>query len=114
MKILFIGYPPCTTCKKAYAYFKEKGYDIEYQNIKENPPKLSELKKYFKQSGLTINKLFNTSGLIYREMKLKDKLKDMSDEEKLVLLSKHGMLIKRPIIIMQDSVHFGFKIKEFE
>lgn len=111
MKMLFIGYPPCTTCKKAYNHYLQQGYEIEYQNIKEKPPTKQELITYFKKSGLPLNKLFNTSGLIYREMNLKERLKQMNDEEKLTLLAKHGMLIKRPIIVTDDEVIFGFKIK---
>ena len=106
--ILFLWYPKCSTCQKAYKTLKENNVEIKTQDIKTNPPTIEELRKYWKQSGLELKKFFNTSGLIYKELNLKEKLAKMSEEEQLKLLSENGMLIKRPILIMDDEVIVGY------
>ncbi|EWM53873.1 arsenate reductase family protein [Ruminococcus flavefaciens] len=110
----FICYPKCTTCKKAEKWLDEKGVSYELRDIKEKNPTLAELKKWYKKSGLPLKKFFNTSGLLYKSMNLKDKLPAMSEEEQLRLLSTDGMLVKRPILITEDRVLVGFKEKEYE
>ena len=110
----FICYPKCTTCKKAEKWLDEKGVSYELRDIKEQNPTLAELKKWYKKSGLPLKKFFNTSGLLYKSMNLKDKLPAMSEEEQLRLLSTDGMLVKRPILITEDRVLVGFKEKEYE
>ncbi len=107
--MLVIGYPKCTTVKKAKKWLDENGYTYEERNIKEQPPTYEELKEWYKLSGLPIKKLFNTSGMVYKSLNLKDKLPDMTEDEQLRLLSTDGMLVKRPVIIDGDKVWFGFK-----
>ncbi len=107
--MLVIGYPKCTTVKKAKKWLDENGYTYEERNIKEQPPTYEELKEWHKLSGLPIKKLFNTSGMVYKSLNLKDKLPDMTEDEQLRLLSTDGMLVKRPVIIDGDKVWFGFK-----
>lgn len=107
--MLVIGYSKCTTVKKAKKWLDENGYTYEERNIKEQPPTYEELKEWHKLSGLPIKKLFNTSGMVYKSMNLKDKLPDMTEDEQLRLLSTDGMLVKRPVIIDGDKVWFGFK-----
>lgn len=107
--MLVIGYPKCTTVKKAKKWLDENGYTYEERNIKEHPPTYEELKEWHKLSGLPIKKLFNTSGMVYKSLNLKDKLPDMTEDEQLRLLSTDGMLVKRPVIIDGDKVWFGFK-----
>ena len=107
-------YPGCTTCKKAVKWLDEKGVEYEYRDIKEKNPKKSELKKWIKASGLPVKKFFNTSGQLYREMQLKDKLPTMSEEEQLKLLGANGMLVKRPIVVRDDLILVGFKEAEWE
>lgn len=109
MKLLFAEYPKCTTCKKAKAFLDESGIDYTDRHIKEENPSVEELKSWIKKSGLDIRKFFNTSGILYREMGLKDKLADMSEDEKLKILSSDGMLVKRPILVGDDFVLVGFK-----
>ena len=106
-------YPKCTTCKKALKYLDDHNKKYENINIKENNPSKKELKEYIKTSGKEINKFFNTSGLKYKELNLKDKLKTMSDEEKLDLLASDGMLVKRPILVNDNTVLVGFKEEEW-
>ena len=107
--MLVIGYPKCTTVKKAKKWLDENGYTYEERNIKEQPPTYEELKEWHKLSGLPIKKLFNTSGMVYKSLNLKDKRLDMTEDEQLRLLSTDGMLVKRPVIIDGDKVWFGFK-----
>lgn len=107
--MLVIGYPKCTTVKKAKKWLDENGYTYEERNIKEQPPTYEELKEWHRLSGLPIKKLFNTSGMVYKSLNLKDKLPDMTEDEQLRLLSTDGMLVKRPVIIDGDKVWFGFK-----
>ena len=107
--MLFIEYPKCTTCIKARLFLQEKKVVFVCRNIKEDNPTKEELIKWHKESGLPLKKLFNTSGLLYKELGLKDKLDSMSDEEKYELLAGNGMLVKRPILITDKGVTFGFK-----
>ena len=107
-------YPGCTTCKKAVKWLDEKGVEYEYRDIKEKNPKKTELKKWIKASGLPVKKFFNTSGQLYREMQLKDKLPEMSEADMIDLLATDGLLVKRPILITDDKVLVGFKEAEWE
>ena len=112
--MLFIEYPKCSTCKKAQKFLDDNKIKYEQRNIKENPPTKEELEKYLKISKIDINKFFNTSGLVYKELNLKEKLSELSLSSKLELLSSNGMLIKRPILVSEDFVLVGFKINEWE
>lgn len=107
-------YPGCTTCKKAVKWLDEKGVEYEYRDIKEKNPKKTELKKWIKASGLPVKKFFNTSGQLYREMQLKDKLPEMSEADMIDLLATDGLLVKRPLLITDDKVLVGFKEAEWE
>ena len=110
----FICYPKCTTCKKAKAWLESKGLDFEVRDIKEDNPTYEELREWHRLSGLPLKRFFNTSGLLYKSMELKDKLPDMTEEEQLRLLSTDGMLVKRPILIDGGRVLTGFREKEWE
>lgn len=112
--MLFIEYPKCSTCKKAKKYLDDNNIDYINRNIVIDNPTSDELTKWIKISGKDINKFFNTSGLKYRELNLKDKLKIMNDLEKIELLSTDGMLVKRPIIVKDDLVLVGFRESEWE
>lgn len=112
--MLFVEYPKCTTCKRAKKFLDENNVSYEDRNIKEDNPTLEELKKWHVQSGLPLKRFFNTSGLLYKEMKLKDKLPAMSDEEKYELLATDGMLVKRPILVTDSAVCVGFKEEEWK
>ena len=107
-------YPRCTTCQRATKYLDSKSVEYEYINIKENNPDKETLRSFWQKSGLDLKKFFNTSGILYREMELSKKLPSMNDEEKLDLLSSDGMLVKRPILITENSVLVGFKESEWE
>ena len=109
-----ICYPRCGTCKKAVKWLEDKGIEFEYRDIKEKNPKKTELKKWYKASGLPLKKFFNTSGMLYKEMGLKDKLADMSEEEQIGLLASDGLLIKRPLLVGNGFVLAGFKQSEWE
>lgn len=111
--MLLILYPKCSTCKKAESFFKEHDISYEVKDIVLNTPSVNELKGYIKMSGLDISRFFNTSGMKYRELGLKDKLKVMSYEDKVNLLASDGMLIKRPLLIGKDFVLVGFHEKEW-
>lgn len=111
---IFIEYPKCTTCKKAKKFLDEHKIVYIDRNIKIDKPTYDELKKYYMTSHLDINKLFNTSGLVYKELGLKEKLPNMSVEEKLQILSSDGMLVKRPIFVSNNKTYFGFKEAEWE
>ncbi|NLM76002.1 MAG: arsenate reductase family protein [Clostridiaceae bacterium] len=111
--MLFIQYPKCSTCKKAKKWLDEHGLEYEARHIVEDNPTYEELKKWHQKSGLPIKKFFNTSGMLYKQMNLKDKLSDMSEEEQLKLLSSDGMLVKRPLIVKEDMVLIGFKEAEW-
>ncbi len=110
----FLEYAKCSTCKKAKKWLDEKGISYEDRPIKEENPTEEELKKWHKKSGLPLKRFFNTSGALYREMGLKDKLSEMDEEDQLRLLSSDGMLVKRPILVSDTIVLVGFKEKEWE
>lgn len=112
--MLFICYPKCSTCQKAEKWLNDKGLSYTKRDIKVDNPTYDELKMWFEKSGLDIKKFFNTSGLLYKSMNLKDKLASMNEEEKLKLLSSNGMLVKRPIVITDNNVLVGFREKEWE
>lgn len=112
--MLFVHYPKCSTCKKAKAFLDERGVVYEERHIVEENPSFDELKKWYEMSDYPLKRFFNTSGMRYREMGLKDKLPHMSEEEQLELLATDGMLVKRPILIDGDRVRVGFKEKEWE
>ena len=114
MNILFVEYPKCSTCKKAKKWLDEHSCQYEDRHIKEQNPTVSELKEWHKKSGMPLKKFFNTSGMMYKEMNLKDKLKDMSEEEQYELLASDGMLVKRPVLVTEDTVVTGFKEAEWE
>lgn len=105
----FICYPKCSTCQKAQKWLDTNGISYELRDIKEQNPNLEELTEWYKKSGLPLKKFFNTSGLLYRSMDLKNKLADMTEQEQLELLASDGMLVKRPIVITDDLVLVGFK-----
>lgn len=113
MKTIFIGYPNCSTCKKAYKALQELGVEAEYRNIKEENPTKEEIQDWISK-GVSLNSLFNTSGLLYREYNVKELRKTAQPEELIELLSQHGMLIKRPIVIQGDIIIIGNKIKDYE
>lgn len=112
--ILFIEYPKCTTCQKAKKWLDEKGIEYSDRHIKEDNPTYDELKKWHEMSGLPLKKFFNTSGLLYKSMNLKDKIPEMSEDEQLKLLASDGMLVKRPLIVGDDYTLTGFKAEEWE
>lgn len=114
MKCTFIEYPKCSTCKKAKQWLEEHQTALEDRNIKEQNPTKEELKEWHERSRLDIKRFFNTSGMLYREMQLKDKLPEMSLEEKYELLSTDGMLVKRPILVTEKGITTGFKPEEWE
>lgn len=112
--MLFVHYPKCTTCKRAKKWLDEHQISYEERDIKENNPSLEELKEWYQRSGLPLKRFFNTSGMLYKEMKLKDKLPEMSEDEQLALLASDGMLVKRPIVVTKESVLVGFKEEQWE
>lgn len=112
--MIFLQYPPCSTCQKARKWLDEHGISYEARHIKEENPTLEELKDWYARSGLTLKRFFNTSGLAYKSMGLKDKLPTMPEEEQLALLATDGMLVKRPLLIGDDFVLVGFKPAEWE
>ncbi len=111
--MLFICYPKCSTCKKAKKWLDEHNVEYTERHIVENNPTYDELKEWFNKSGLPIKRFFNTSGLLYKEMKLKDKLPTMSEDKQLQLLATNGMLVKRPLIVGENTVLTGFKESEW-
>lgn len=112
-RMLFVEYPKCTTCRKAKKWLEENGVDYTDRHIAEENPTYEELKDWYQRSGLALKKFFNTSGQLYKEMKLKDKLPDMSEDEQLRLLATNGMLVKRPILVQESSVLVGFREEEW-
>lgn len=112
--MLYICYPKCTTCQKAKKFLDENNIAYTERNIKEENPTYDELKKWHKKSGLPLKKFFNTSGMLYRSLKLAERLPDMPEEEQLRLLASDGMLVKRPIAVTNSTVLIGFKEKEWE
>ena len=111
--MLFLEYPKCSTCQKAKKWLDEHQISYEDRHIVENNPTFEELKDWHERSGLPLKKFFNTSGMLYKEMKLKDKLPEMSEEEQLKLLATDGMLVKRPLVVDGDNVLTGFKEAEW-
>ena len=109
----FICYPKCTTCQRAKAWLDANKTEYQLRDIKENNPGIEDLREWHKLSGLPLKKFFNTSGLLYKSMGLKDKLPNMSDEEQLKLLATDGMLVKRPILVGETMVLVGFKESEW-
>ena len=112
--MLFIQYPPCSTCQKAKKWLDANGIVYEDRHIKENKPTYEELKAWHAKSGLPLKRFFNTSGLLYKSLNLKEKLPTMTEEEQLRLLATDGMLVKRPLLVGEDFVLVGFKEAEWE
>ena len=114
--MLFIEYPKCTTCKKAKKWLEDHGVEFTDRHIVEDNPTYEELKEWYEKSGLPLKKFFNTSGMLYKDLKLKDKLPEMSEEEQLKLLASNGMLVKRPIVIEKEKGIYitGFKEAQWE
>ncbi len=110
---LFVCYPKCTTCKKAQKWLDDNSVDYTLRDIKSDNPTYEELKEWYNLSGLPLKKFFNTRGLLYKSMNLKEKLSEMSEEDMLKLLSTDGMLVKRPILVVGDNVLVGFKGAEW-
>ena len=112
--MLFVCYDKCGTCKKAEKYLLDKGISLEKRDIKSDKPSLEELTAWYKASGLPLKRFYNTSGKLYKELNLKDKIPTMSEEEQLVLLASDGMLVKRPIVVDGANVLIDFKQAEYE
>ena len=112
--MLVLCYPKCTTCQKAVKWLEERGVSYTYRDIKEQNPAYAELKAWYERSGLPLKRFFNTSGLQYKALGLKDKLPAMGEEEQLALLATDGMLVKRPLLIGEDFVLVGFRQAEWE
>lgn len=114
MKNIFIEYPKCSTCKKAKRWLEENSIDFVDRNIVTDTPTVEELSDWIERSGQDIKKWFNTSGLKYKELNLKDKLVSMSDKEKIELLASDGMLIKRPLLVSDKGIFIGFKEEKWK
>lgn len=114
LNYLFLEYPKCSTCQKAKKWLDDNGIVYEDRHIVEANPSVQELTQWIQRSGFPIKKFFNTSGMLYKQMKLKDKLSSMSDVEQIEILSTNGMLVKRPLIIAEDFVLVGFKEEEWK
>ena len=112
--MLFLEYPPCRTCRKAKAWLDANGVSYTARHIKEENPSYEELKLWYERSGLPLKKFFNTSGLLYKALNLKEKLPAMAEEEQLRLLATDGMLVKRPLVVLEDRVLTGFREAEWE
>lgn len=112
--MLLIEYPKCTTCKRVKAWLDENHIEYTDRHIKEHNPTYDELKEWYERSHLPLKRFFNTSGMLYKSMQLKEKLPQMSEEEQLRLLATDGMLIKRPLVVTDDKVLVGFKQPEWE
>ena len=112
--MLFVEYPKCTTCKKAKKWLDDNGLSYEDRHIKEDNPTEEELRLWIEKSGLPIKKFFNTSGMKYKELDLKNKLPSMTEEEQIKLLASDGMLVKRPIVVCGDTVLVGFRQEDWE
>ena len=113
MNLLFIEYPKCTTCQKARKWLEANGIPFQSRHIKEETPSAGELKVWQERGGLPLKKFFNTSGMKYKELNLKDRLPGMSEEEQITLLASDGMLVKRPILVGDDFVLTGFRETEW-
>lgn len=111
--MLFVYYPKCSTCQKAKKWLDENNLKYTERHIVEDNPTYDDLKDWYNRSGLPLKKFFNTSGLLYKDMKLKDKLPEMTEDEKLKLLATSGMLVKRPVVVNGDTVLLGFKEAEW-
>lgn len=114
MQYLFLGYPRCSTSNKALKFLKDNKINFNDRNIVTENPSVEELKDWITKSGLPIKKFFNTSGLVYKKLNLKDKLLDMNDSDKIKLLSTNGMLVKRPIFVSDDLILVGFKEEDWK
>lgn len=112
--MLFLCYPKCSTCQKAKKWLEANEIEYTERHIAEDNPTYDELKEWYKKSSLPLKKFFNTSGLVYKDMQLKDKLQEMSEDEQLKLLATNGMLVKRPMAISEDKVLVGFKEAEWD
>lgn len=112
--MIFINYPKCTTCRNAKKWLDENRIEYTERDIKTDNPTYEELKEWYERSGYILKRFFNTSGMLYKSMGLKDKLSDMTEEEQLRLLATDGMLIKRPLLICDDKILIGFRMKEWE
>lgn len=112
--MIFVCYPKCSTCKNAQKWLDENKLEYTQRDIKTENPTYEELKEWYAKSGLPLKRFFNTSGLVYKSLNLKDKLADMTDEEKLQLLATDGMLVKRPLLVSEKTVLVGFKMSEWE
>ena len=112
--MLFLEYPPCSTCKKAKAWLEEQGVTYTARHIKEENPTYEELKLWYQRSGLPLKKFFNTSGLLYKSMNLKEKLPSMTEEEQLRLLASDGMLVNHPLVVLEDAALTGFRESEWQ
>lgn len=112
--MLFIEYPKCSTCQKAKKWLDTKGIEYTDRHIKDENPTYEELQEWHAKSGFDLHKFFNTSGLLYKSMQLKDKLPDMTEDEQLRLLATDGMLVKRPIIVTDSLILIGFKPDKWE
>ena len=112
--MLFVCYPKCSTCKKAEQYLQAKGLSFTVRDIKTDNPTVDELRTWHEASGLPLKRFFNTSGILYKQLGLKDKLPTMSEDEQLELLASDGMLVKRPLLIYDGGVLVGFKQAEYD
>lgn len=111
--MLFICYPKCSTCQRAQKYLDDNNIKYELRDIKLNNPTYEELKKWYQNSNLELKRFFNTSGLLYKEYDLKNKIPNMTEDEQLKLLASNGMLVKRPILVSEDKILLGFKEEEW-
>ena len=114
MENLFLQYPKCSTCKKAKTFLETNNIQFIDRDITKDDPTKQELKAWYEKSGLPLKKFFNTSGILYREMGLKDKLKNMTEDEMIELLSTNGMLVKRPVLVTENQVLLGFKEEAYK
>lgn len=112
--LLLLEYPKCSTCRKAKKWLDDRGIPYEDRHIAEQNPNVQELKEWRERSGLPLKKFFNTSGMLYRELGLKDRLPGMNEEEQYNLLASDGMLVKRPLLVGEDFVLAGFKEQEWK
>ncbi len=112
--MIFLCYPKCSSCQKAKKWLDENGISYQLRDIKAENPSLDELRQYWQKSGLPLKKFFNTSGMLYKEQKLKERLPELSEAEQLALLATDGMLVKRPILAAEDFVLVGFREAEWE
>ncbi|GIP38775.1 hypothetical protein J31TS4_20550 [Paenibacillus sp. J31TS4] len=114
MKLTFYGYPKCGTCRSAQKWLESKGHELAYHNVFEEAPSEAVLRELVARSGLTLRKFFNTSGEVYKELKLKDKLPEMSEDEQFALLASNGRLLKRPVVTDGTRVTVGYKEEEYD